>query len=140
MRSRPGVTLLEQLLVLVISALLLGIAVQRLGAYRDQLSVRSARDDVRDAFALAREHAVSTGRHTAVRFPPGEDRVVVHADTDTLQRASLAARHGVSITASRDSMAYQLSGLGYGGANLSVALQRGTRTDTVFVSRLGRVR
>jgi hypothetical protein len=46
----------------------------------------------------------------------------------------------VSMVATRDSMAYLPSGLGYGAANMSVFLERGDRLDTISISRLGRVR
>jgi hypothetical protein len=46
----------------------------------------------------------------------------------------------VRLAATRDSMAYLPLGLGYGAANLRAVLTRGRASDTVFVSRLGRVR
>ena len=48
--------------------------------------------------------------------------------------------HGVTLSATRDSMAYAPNGLGYGASNLSIIVRRGAVTDTVVVSRLGRVR
>jgi hypothetical protein len=66
--------------------------------------------------------------------------VVVHAGADTLRRLHLRARHGVRLSASRDTMAYAPPGVGHGAANLRVILTRGRAADTVVVSRLGRVR
>jgi hypothetical protein len=37
-------------------------------------------------------------------------------------------------------MAFGASGLGYGAANLRVVVRRGAASETVYVSRLGRVR
>lgn len=141
MRRRTGITLIDQLLVLIISAILLAIAGLRLSTFRDALAVRAAREAVRDAFALARQHAISSGQRTAVRLSTaGQSAVMVHSHTDTLQRLALGERHGITLGATRDSMAYLPSGLGYGAANLRVTFQRGERADTLFVSRLGRVR
>ena len=52
----------------------------------------------------------------------------------------LGSSHGVMLSASRDSMAYAPNGLGYGAANLTIILRRGESAETIFVSRLGRVR
>ena len=59
---------------------------------------------------------------------------------DTVAHRMLASSHGVSLTVSRDSMAYAPNGLGYGASNLTVILRRGAAAETIFVSRLGRVR
>jgi hypothetical protein len=59
---------------------------------------------------------------------------------ETLLSRDLRARHGVRITATRDSMAYDARGLGTGAANLSLVIRRGRVTDTLYVSRLGRIR
>jgi hypothetical protein len=46
----------------------------------------------------------------------------------------------VVLSASRARVVYSASGFGYGAANLSVVVRRNSAVDTVFVSRLGRVR
>ena len=106
----------------------------------DAATVHAASRDVADLFALARDQAVASGMRTAVRLDAVRGRVLVHAAVDTIATLDLAQRSDVRITASRDSMAYAASGLGYGAANLRVILQRGLSADTVTVSRLGRVR
>ncbi len=140
MVPRRGFTLLDQLLVLCLLAVLFTIALRSAGALRDRLAVRAADRAVREALALAREHATATGTQTAVRFGRADGAVTVHAGADSLLRLSVARAHGVSLTATRDSTAYLPSGLGLGGANLSVVLARGGVRDTITVSRLGRVR
>ena len=137
---RRGVTLIDQLLVLVLLGVLLALAVHTGARLRDRLAVRTAASAVRDALALAREHAVAGGQRVAVRFARVDGTVTVHAADDSLLRLRLAETHGVSLSATRDSTAYLPSGLGVGGANLSLVLQRGEAADTVIVSRLGRVR
>ena len=57
-----------------------------------------------------------------------------------LLRRDLAIGYGVRISASRDSMAFDARGLGMGAANLSLVARRGRAVDTLFLSRLGRIR
>lgn len=140
MHARRGFTLLDQLLTLLVLGALLALGLQGVGALRDRLSVHAARRALTDALALAREHASAAGTRTAVRFESGGARVSVHVGTDTVHQVPLAARHGVQLVASRDSMAYMPSGLGFGAANVRLILTRGHAADTITVSRLGRVR
>lgn len=140
MRSRAGITIIDQLLAIALLAVLLAIGMQGIGALRDRFAVRAATRAVKDALALAREHAAASGARAAVHFASRDARVVVHAGNDSLLALSLSQAYGVSLQATRDSMAYLPSGLGFGAANVSIALTRGARQDTVTISRLGRVR
>jgi hypothetical protein len=74
-----------------------------------------------------------------VTVQPASARLVVHAGADTLRGASWRAL-GVTVEATRDSLAYGPDGLGVGAANLRLILRRGGAADTLSVSRLGRVR
>jgi type II secretory pathway pseudopilin PulG len=131
---------IDQLVTIVLLAIVFAIALRGVGAMRDTLAVQAATRAVKDAFALAREHAGAAGLRTAVRFTEADGRVAVHAGTDSLAVLSLTHTHGVSFTATRDSMSYLPSGLGFGASNLSLVLSRGAVSDTITVSRLGRVR
>lgn len=137
---RAGSTLVEQTVVLAVIGLLAAISVRAVGRQLDQLAVRIAARDARDVFASAREYAVARGVRTAVHITPVLARVSAQADTDTITARSLGAVHGVTISSSRDSMAYSPSGLGYGASNLRIILERHSAAETVSVSRLGRVR
>lgn len=138
--SRPGVTLLDQLLAISLLGIVVAIAMQGAGSMRDRLAVRSASRAVRDALALAREQAVAGGTRAAVRFGRVDGTVTVHMQHDSLHRLRLAQSYGVELDATRDSTAYAPSGLGFGGANVRVIVRRGRHADTITVSRLGRVR
>jgi hypothetical protein len=46
----------------------------------------------------------------------------------------------VRLSTSRDSIAFDVRGLGYGAANLTLVARRGSAAETLVVSRLGRVR
>lgn len=138
--SRSGATLIELVLALFVLAMLgsTGLAAERQA--RHTRAVRSAAREAAASFATARRHAIATGRPTALRMDASESRMVVHAGSDTLHRLLVAAAHGVSLTATRDSMAYDPQGLGIGAANLTLILSRHTAAETLVVSRLGRVR
>jgi type II secretory pathway pseudopilin PulG len=140
MRRKCGFTVIDQLITIVLLALVLAISLRGVGVMRDTLAVQAAARAVKDAFALAREHAGAAGLRTAVRLSEAHGRVTVHAGADSLAQLALTRTHGVTFTTTRDSMSYLPSGLGFGASNLSLVLSRGTIVDTITVSRLGRVR
>jgi hypothetical protein len=59
---------------------------------------------------------------------------------ETVRKKEIGTDHGVELSSSRGQMTYAATGMGYGAANLSVVVRRRAAVDTVFVSRLGRVR
>lgn len=140
MRTRTGTTLIEQTVILALLGVLIAMAFRGFSSLLDGLAVRAAARDVRDVFASAREHAVSSGVRTAVEVDPAMAQLVAHAGADTITVRPVGRLHGVTLQNTRDSMAYSPSGLGYGASNLSIILVRRGSADTVTVSRLGRVR
>jgi Tfp pilus assembly protein FimT len=135
---RRGSSSIEQLLVLVTLGILFGLACASGLPLLQAVAVETASRETVSLFALARDHALATSARTAVRLDVPRQRVLVHRGIDTLAVADFAQR-GVHLEATRDSMAYSASGLGVGAANLRVILTRGSRADTLTVSRLGRV-
>jgi type II secretory pathway pseudopilin PulG len=140
MRPRTGATFIEQLAVLTLFGALFAIAMRSGTKLFDQAAVSSATRAAADAFAAARDHAVSGGRRVAVHIHPAEASLVIHTGADTLSRHPLGEHHKVALESSRDSMAYAASGLGWGASNLRLVVRRGAAADTLTVSRLGRVR
>ncbi len=137
---RRGVTLPESIVVLTIVGLLIGIAGLRVGRLRDGTGVRNAASEAIATFAAARRWALSRSTRTAVMIDTARAMLIVRSYDDTVARRLLGSSHGVTMSASRDSMAYAPNGLGYGASNLTIVLRRGERAETVVVSRLGRVR
>jgi Tfp pilus assembly protein FimT len=125
--------------VLAVVGVLLAVSVPSAAQLLDTATVLVARQEATALLALARGHALAAGRATAVSVQGAEARLVVHAGTDTLRAASWRAL-GVTLDATRDSLAYGPDGLGVGAANLRLILRRGAAADTLSVSRLGRVR
>lgn len=137
-RVARGTTLAELLTVMAIAAIAAAVALPRLGRARDRLQVRGAVQTIGAAHAAARTLATVRGQRAVVSTRAGV--LAVRVGADTITRADLAARYGVRISATRDTVAYAPTGLGYGAANTSVVVTRGAAADTVLVSRLGRAR
>ncbi len=137
-RARRGATLLEQLCILALTGSLMAVTLASGSSLLAALDVSMAAQETVDLLSLARDHAVATGDRTAVRFDVSAARIMVHAGTDTIAVADFYGS-GLTMQATRDSLAYAPSGLGVGAANLRVVVSRGTHADTITVSRLGRV-
>jgi prepilin-type N-terminal cleavage/methylation domain-containing protein len=137
---RRGTTVPELIVVLTIVGVLVTITIGRTAALRDRASVRAAASETVATFALARRWSLSRASRTAITFDTSAATLIVRSYADTITRRSLRSSHGVGLSASRDSMAYAPNGLGYGASNLTLVLRRGDAAETVFVSRLGRVR
>jgi len=126
--------------VITLFGLLLGLAIPHLGAAANRAAVRSAATDLASTFAAARQHAIHRRGAVAVEIDTATGLVNVRSGDESLARRDLRAMYSVRVAATRDSMAYDARGLGIGAANLSVVLRRGGAVETLFVSRLGRVR
>lgn len=138
--ARRGVTLPELSIALAVLGLLAAFALRAGAPLIDAARARTAAGEVRSALAAARALAALRAERAAVRFDTARAAVTVHLRGDSALRRPLGALYGVRMTATRDSMAYAASGLGWGAANLRVELRRGAAVETVTVSRLGRVR
>jgi prepilin-type N-terminal cleavage/methylation domain-containing protein len=134
-----GFSLAELLIVLVIAGVLLLLALPRLSAVLDGFAVRSAATELVAVFGTARQVAIQQRRRVAVVVDTAHGVVRVTGEQLVLERA-VQSLYGVRLAATRDSMAYDARGLGYGAANLSIVAHRGRVAETLYVSRLGRVR
>ena len=132
--------MLELVAVLVLTAIILGIAVPRVRLAAERAAVRGAVADVVTALSTARQLAVSHGGRVSVSIDADAGTIRVLRDGDTVVTRAIGAAFGVTLWSSRDSLAYDARGLGTGAANLTFVVLRGMTADTVIVSRLGRVR
>jgi prepilin-type N-terminal cleavage/methylation domain-containing protein len=141
---RPGYTTPELMVVLAVSALLLLVAIPRFTALRDRAAAHGAANDVAAALTLARHAAIVRATHSAVRLDTASASVIVQtprgAALDTVLARPLGAVHAATLETTRDSIAFAPTGLGYGAANTRIILHRGQAAETIWVSRLGRVR
>ena len=139
-RRRSGLTLVELCLVLAVIGLTTAIAVRQLGLYLDRAAARAAVVEAGALVARARDEAVAQRTPASIRFDTVTDALELRMGGTMLARAALGSAHGVSLAANRDSIAYDMRGLGYGAANVTLVARRGRVADSLVVSRLGRIR
>jgi len=137
---RTGTTLIEIGVTLGILGLMAGLTFPHFGSYRDRVAVDAATSSTLALLATARHAALRRAARTAVHFDTARAIVHIVAGVDTFERRPLGDVHGVVMSATRDSIAFTSSGLGYGAANTQIILRRGAAADTIAVSRLGRAR
>ncbi len=137
--SRDGSTLFELILTLVMLGIVAALAVPSARTVMDRLGVRAATHDVVLALWAARNVAAARGEHASVVVDAAAGRVRVVAGGDIVFARDIRARHGVTVSVTRDSITYAPTGIGYGAANTRIIVSRGRRADTVTTSRLGRV-
>ena len=137
---RSGFTFFELIVTLSVLSVLSAIAIPRVGRLLDSIHVHGAAVEVESTFGAARHIAIARGAQAVVDIDTANRVMYVSVGADTLRKRELGAAHDVRLAATRLRMSYAPTGMGYGAANLSVVVRRNSSADTVFVSRLGRVR
>lgn len=131
--------LIELLLTVALMGIIAGVTVQSMRKTMDRMNRKGATHDVVLGLWAARNAATMRGEYVSfvVDAPNGRLRVV--AGKDTIFSRDLAARRGVQIDVTRDSITYAPTGVGYGAANTRIVVSRGGKSDTITTSRMGRV-
>jgi prepilin-type N-terminal cleavage/methylation domain-containing protein len=137
---RHAFTLIELTVTLCILSILSAIAVPRAGRFLDGIHVRGAVIEIESLFSTARHIAIARGAQATVEIDTVARAIYVSAEGITLRNAAIGLDHDVRLSATRSRIVYSATGMGYGAANLSVVVRRNSVADTVFVSRLGRLR
>jgi Tfp pilus assembly protein FimT len=137
---RRGLTLAELVVVCTLTVLVAGIALPRTRHLLDGLRLRQAAHEVAAAATLARAAAIRRAAYARVVVDEAAGTLQVESDGDTLLRRDLTRLHRVALRASRDTVTYAPTGLGFGVANSTIVVSIGQRAETVTVSRLGRMR
>ncbi len=138
--AQAGFTLLDCVAALTIISILTAISVPKAGGFLDSLSVQGATSDAFAIFSTARSAAVTNGAQASVDIDTARTTMAVRVGQDTVLKRDLGRVHEVKISATRQSITYSANGLGYGAGNLTLVIRRGRAVDSLFVSRLGRVR
>jgi prepilin-type N-terminal cleavage/methylation domain-containing protein len=137
---RRAFTIIELIVTLCILSILSAIAIPWMAGILDRVKVRGAAVEIESLFSAARHIAIARATQAAVEIDPVAQSISISVGSDTVRKRKIAAAHDVQISATRARMSYSATGMGYGAANLSVVVRRNSSVDTVFVSRLGRVR
>jgi len=137
---RHAFTIVELIITIGILVVLSAIAVPWAGDLLDRARVRGAVVEIESLFSGARHIAIARSAQATVDIDTVAQAISISVGVDTLRRGEIGADHGVQLSASRARMSYSATGMGYGAANLSVVVRRNASSDTVFVSRLGRLR
>ncbi len=135
-----GFTLLELVVTCALIGLFASVALPRTGGALDRLRVTQAAEAVAGAVHLGRTAAIARSSYLRVVVDEATASMRVEGDRDTVLVRSVGADHRVTLRATRDTITYAPSGLGYGLANTTIVVASGARAETVTVSRLGRVR
>lgn len=140
MSKARGFTLIEVVIVVTIAGLLSAITISRAGGFIDRIEVHSATMEAESMFSRARHIAIARGTQTTLDIDPVRSTLSIRGASEVLSGRDLRAAHGVSLGTNRTSITYSPIGVGYGAANFTMILSRGRAADTIYVSRLGRVR
>lgn len=137
---RRAFTIIELAITLCILSVLSAITMPWAGKLLDRIHVRSAVLEIESLFSGARHIAIARSALATVEIDTARQRIDISVGADTLRTGMISAHHDVRLAANRIRMSYSATGMGYGAANLSVFVRRSSAADTVFVSRLGRLR
>jgi prepilin-type N-terminal cleavage/methylation domain-containing protein len=136
----PAFTLLELVIVLMIIGLLSIITVREMGHYLDRLATRSAVAEAAEVIQQARDEALARHAMVSVTIDTAHAELALRERGSLLAAHALGHAHRVTLSSTRDSLAFDVRGLGYGASNLTLIARRGHAAETLVVSRLGRVR
>jgi prepilin-type N-terminal cleavage/methylation domain-containing protein len=138
--TRRAFTVIELTVTVSILCILSAIAMPSGGKLLDRVRVRGAVVEVQSLFSAARHMAIARSSQATVEVDTVAQTIYITVGADTLRKREIGAEHGVRLATTRVRMSYSATGVGYGAANLSVSVRRNDSVDTVFVSRLGRLR
>ena len=140
MTSNRGFTLVELAVVLAIAALLSLMGILRVQGYLDRVATNGAAAEAALLVGRARDEAIAQHAAVTLRIDSAAGTLELRARGERIALQPVGAIHGVSLSSTRDSIAFDARGLGYGAANLTLTVRRRRAVSTVVVSRLGRVR
>lgn len=139
---RRGFTVAELAVVLAILAIVTATTLPRLQGLRDWIAVNSAAQDFTMAVAVTRNAAIMQGSRRRLMIARDSLRIDrwVGDSWASLERWPGPDRYGVSLEVSTPVVVFDAIGIPWGVSNTKVVLRRGVRSETITLSRLGRVK
>lgn len=137
-----GFTLLELVVVTCITGLLLAFWVPRASRLMDWFATERAARDVTTAIAVGRHGAVMRATRARIRFNPDSiriERLESQGWVPWWQTAGPAS-HGVLMEISNPIVTFGPTGMAWGVSNTRIVLRRGSQSETITMSRVGRVK
>ncbi len=128
--------------MLALVGTLLALGLPRAARWLDRVAVEAAARETTMAIALARQRAIAWGTRTQVTIRP--DTIAI----DTLGPAGWgrwasppgAEARGVALQVSNPRIVFVPLGIAWGFSNTRIVLRRGLHSETITVSRVGRVK
>jgi len=146
-RRAKGFTLIEVLIVLVISTILMSMAVKAFGATSSDLATRQARNVFNGMAARARAQAIESGFTTMLVANIPGDSVWIFANGRVVENVRFSEEMGVDIQASATTVRICMSPRGYANTNcnsfksaVKMAFVQGAESETIEILPLGQIR
>ena len=133
--------MIEMAIVLVVVGVMTSLAAPRVAGYVDRLAVNRAEAETAAFYNRARIAAVYRAVRVRIGFSGDSLIAVAEGALDSIVgKIPGPTRHGVALTASRAEIRLYPNGLGLGAANTKLVFRRGAASDSLTISRLGRLR
>lgn len=141
MTNRPAYSLIESIFVLMLTALLIGIAAAPIAHTRDVLAVRGARAELAALVAVTRSTAIAVGGATLIIDIEAGSAWVERSGTRAGDVQHIAERHGVELASNRGRLELRYDALGIGRMSSAVVrVASGRVTGIITISAYGRAR
>jgi prepilin-type N-terminal cleavage/methylation domain-containing protein len=136
-----GFSLPELIVAMTLICTLLALSLPRAQSWLDRAAVNRAAGDITMAIAIARHQAIAWGADTRLVV----DAAILATDTlgagwGTWREVPGPAAHGVTLAISNRRITFAPNGIAQGFSNTRIVLSRGSHSETITVSRVGRVK
>ena len=140
-KNRPGFTLAEILIVMVIMGIVAMMALPKMGHMNDRNQMRSAKDGIAAKLAAARAAAIATGRQAKFYVEGDSMRMTTfNGATETPKGTTvyLTRQFGVTVLSPNISIVFDGRGMTSNAGNI-VKFKRNALVDSLCISPIGLV-